>query len=418
MTDSISSVHLSRFRALGTVLEDNPFYTEKFAGFDLQRITNPELFRELPFTTKAELSANQAATPPYGTNLSFPLNRYSRYHQTSGTTCAPLRWLDTPESWAWILDCWDAIYDTAGITRDSRLFFPFSFGPFIGFWAAFEAATRRGSFSLSGGGMSTDARLQAILDHDITTICCTPTYAIRLGRAAAESGLDLPSSRVNSLIVAGEPGGSIPNVRARIEKLWGARVLDHSGMTEIGSMSIECGQSPCDPHVLETEFLVECVDGDGQPVEDGIAGELVITNLGRTGSPIIRYRTGDEVVFDRSPCPCGSPWLRLKGGVRGRMDDMIHIKGNNVYPANIEDVVRSMPDIDEFRLRVSERDGMHELTIEIECGEESKDDIALALRDALRSRYHFTVPVHVVESGSLPRFEMKARRLVFDGDAS
>lgn len=408
-------VQLPRFLQMTASLSGNSFYNEKFSSIDLSAISSYPEFCSLPFTTKQELSADQERHAPYGSNLSLPLVSYSRYHQTSGTSSSPLRWLDTRESWTWILDCWDAIYDMASIGPAARLYFPFSFGPFIGFWAAFEASTRRGSFSLSGGGMSTAARLEAITLHGIDTVCCTPTYAIRLGTVAAETGIDLINGSVQQLIVAGEPGGSIPNVRDRIEELWGAKVYDHSGMTEIGSMSIECGQSACNPHVLESDFIVECMDENLEPLPDGEHGELVITNLGRHGSPLIRYRTGDRACIDRSPCSCGSDWARLRGGIQGRLDDMIHIKGNNVYPSNIEDIVRSLDGIEEFRLRISRNSGIHELTIDIETALTAPEDLSRTLSDAIRDCYHFQVPVNVVES--LPRFEMKARRLIVEDEA-
>ena len=407
---------LPRFRKLIPTLASNPFYSRKLSEFDLMKISSYEEFSALPFTTKDELSHDQSVHAPYGSNLSQPLNQYTRFHQTSGTSSQPLRWLDTPSSWSWILDCWDDIYNIVEVTSDSRLFFPFSFGPFIGFWAAFEASARRGSFSLSGGGMSTTARLDAIITHQIDTVCCTPTYAIRLGTVAAETGIDLADSTVHKLIVAGEPGGSIPNVRNRIEELWGATVYDHSGMTEIGSMTIECGQSTCNPHVIETAYIVECLDEDQKPVSDSEYGELVITNLGRTGSPLIRYRTGDRACIDRSPCECGRNWARLRGGILGRVDDMIHIKGNNVYPSNIENIVRALPGVEEFRLIVTRNAGMNELAIEIETGPEAPDNIDTLLRDAVRDRYHFSVPVNIVQD--LPRFEMKARRLVLQDETT
>src|ERR1051326_8722789 len=221
---------------LKQILPANRFYAAKFAGTDPRRVE----LSQLPFTTKAELLADQQAHPPYGTALTFELSRYSRMHQTSGTTTGqPLRWLDTPESWGWMLGCWQRIFALVGLRRDDRLFFTFSFGPFLGFWTAFESAVRDRYFCLPGGGMSSSARLQFLLDHSATVVFCTPTYALHLAEVAARDGIDLAASPVRMLIVAGEPGGSIPETRARIEKPWGARVIDHSGMTEVGPVAVE-----------------------------------------------------------------------------------------------------------------------------------------------------------------------------------
>src|SRR5262249_41815267 len=152
----------------------------------------------------------------------------------SGTSGRPLRWLDTPESLRWMLGCWERIFAVTGVGPGDRLFFPFSFGPFLGFWTAFEAAARLGLCVLPGGGMGSSALLRVRLAHAAPVGPCTPTYALHLAELAAREGLDLAGSPVRAVIVAGEPGGSIAAVRQRIEAGWGARVFDHSGMTEVG----------------------------------------------------------------------------------------------------------------------------------------------------------------------------------------
>jgi len=185
-----------------------------------------------------------------------------------------------------------------------------------------------------GGGLSSGARLRLILDNRASVVLCTPTYALHLARFAREQGIRLdastPGYSVRSLIVAGEPGGSIPATRARIEEAWNARVFDHSGMTEIGPLAIECSANPGGLHILEDDYFAEVLDTKtGNVAAAGQPGELVLTNLGRLGSPLLRYRTGDLVRVDPRPCPCGRKWLRLDGGILGRTDDMIAIRGNN-----------------------------------------------------------------------------------------
>ncbi len=414
--NQLEQLQLRKLRTLGTQLNHNPFYTKKLEDTQapLSEVQTMDEFRTLPFTTKTELCTDQANTPPYGTNLSYPLDQYVRLHQTSGSSGNPLRWLDTSQSWEWVLHCWQLIYAAAGIRSDDRLFFPFSFGPFIGFWAAFEGATQLGAFTLSGGGMTTQARLNVILTHSITTLCCTPTYALKMAKTAETNGLDLANSPVRALILAGEPGASIPTVRQQLETSWGARVFDHTGMTEIGSASIECTHAPSSPHILESEFIAEVIDPNTlEPCSDD--GELVLTNLGRHGSPLIRYRTGDRVQIDRTPCTCGRTTARLQGGILGRHDDMIFIKGNNVYPANIENLVREHACIREFQIIVSETDGLNGLNLEIEAYAGKEDDAneaAKTLATAIHDQYYFNVPVDVLATGTLPDFDMKARRLV------
>src|SRR5262249_4263698 len=255
----------------------------------------------LPFTTKDELLAAQTEHPPYGGLLTYPLERYTRLHQTSGTKGAPLRWLDTPESWDWMLGCWGKMFDIVGVTPADRLLFAFSFGPFLGFWTAFEAATRMGCLCLAAGGLSSGARLRMLLDNRATVVLCTPTYALHLAEFARQQGIRIEG--VRSLIVAGEPGGSIPATRRCIEEAWQARVFDHSGMAEVGPLAIECPASPGGLHILEGDYFAEVIDvATGINVATGMPGELVLTNLGRRGSPLIRYRTGDLVRVDPKPC--------------------------------------------------------------------------------------------------------------------
>jgi phenylacetate-CoA ligase len=397
-----------RLRALfDAILPANRFYADKFRGCDLDR------FETLPFTTKAELIADQAASPPYGTNLTYPADRYTRLHQTSGTTTGqPLRWLDTPESWNWMLDCWRQKYAIMGATRHDRFCFAFSYGPFIGFWTGHEAAVSLGAFALTVGGLSSVARLRAIVDLGITIVGCTPTYALHLAETARREGIDLPGSAVRIVIVAGEPGGSIPATRAAIEAGWGARVIDHCGTTETGPLGVECLPNPGGMHLLESEVIAEVVDPrNGSPAPPGETGELVVTNLGRTGSPLIRYRTGDVVRLDPNPCPCGRIEVRLAGGILGRTDDMIHVRGNNVYPSAIEGVLRGVPDVAEFRVEIDRSRPMPELEIVVEPavdadGPAVAERVAHAIRDVL----HLRAQVTITPPRSLPRFEMKARR--------
>ena len=219
---------------LAELIPANKFYTRKLngAGITFDVASLKDFSARFPFTAKPELVADQRATPPFGTNLTYPLERYTRYHQTSGTSGTPLRWLDTPESWDGLVESWSRIFTAAGVKAGDRVYFAFSFGPFIGFWLAFEAGVRLGCRCLPGGGMSSAARLRAILDHRATVLCCTPTYALRMVETAEQEKLDLSKLKVKHLIVAGEPGGSVPTTRARLESLWpGVRVFDHHGMT-------------------------------------------------------------------------------------------------------------------------------------------------------------------------------------------
>jgi phenylacetate-CoA ligase len=406
-----------RLRALlSAILPRNGFYAQKIAQTGLDGVTRNQLaddLIQLPFTTKAELLADQEEHPPYGRVLTYPLDRYCRLNQTSGTSGRPLCWLDTQESWQWLLGCWETMFRIVGLAPQDRLFFPFSFGPFLGFWTAFDAASRFGYLCLPGGGMSSTARLRFLLAHSATVVFCTPTYALRLAEVALEEGIDLARSSVRTLIVAGEPGGSIPATRLRLEAAWGARVFDHNGLTEVGAVGIECPENPGGLHLLETEYVVEVIDpANGQPLVPGQVGELVLTNLGRWGSPLLRYRTGDLVRIDPQPCPCGRTFVRLEGGVLGRTDDMIHVRGNNLYPSALEAVIRRFSEVAEYRVEIDQTGPLAAVRIELEpMAALPESGLAAQVGRAIRDELLFRAEVRTVAPGTLPRFEMKAQRV-------
>lgn len=419
-------------RLLREIAGRNEFYGPRLRRAGLHRGLGEgddvlHALRRLPFTTKDELADDQAARPPYGTNLTFPLERYARLHATSGTSGQPLRWLDTPESWRWCLGNWARVFEACGVGAGDRVFFPFSFGPFLGFWTAFEAAWQLGCLALPGGGMTSKARLRVLAENDANVICATPTYALRLARTAAEEGMaDLP---VEKIIVAGEPGGSVPAVRRRLADAWGgARIFDHHGMTEVGPVSYPSPVADDVLHVIGTSYVTEVLelpekdgdgDGDGElgdPVAPGETGELVLTTLGRFGSPLLRYRTGDLVrLSSRDPEELGTPDPALEGGILSRTDDMVVIRGVNLYPSAIDRVVRSFAEVSEYRVDVWTERGMKEARVAVEPasavggdGEGGGEDLARRVADALRTGFQLRIPV-VVER-DLPRFELKARR--------
>ena len=398
------------------VRHKNAFYWPRLGAAGLSEGVESleHFFAAMPFTRKAELVEDQRLHPPYGSNLTYELDRYVRIHQTSGTSGSPLRWLDTREGWAFVIGNWQRVFQACGVEAEDRVFFPFSFGPFLGFWAAFDAAAELGCLVLPGGGLTSKGRLQVLEDNRATVVCCTPTYAIRLGEMAQSAGLNVGS--VHTVIVAGEPGGSIPGVRRRISELWdGARVLDHHGMTEIGPVSYPNLKVPGLLHIIESSYLAEVLDPETlQPISDDRPGELVLTTLGRHGSPLLRYRTGDLVRISQRPADeLGTADLALEGGILSRVDDMVVVRGVNLYPAAIEKVVRRFPEISEYRVELRTRRSMLEARIDIELEESvsaEPDTLCRGLADALQTAFQLRIPVSSVEPGTLPRFELKAKR--------
>jgi phenylacetate-CoA ligase len=399
---------------LQTVLPMNKFWRRRLDGLPME--TLDDFLTHAPFLSKRLLVEDRDTFPPYGTNLTFPIENYTRFCQTSGTSGKPLAWLDSRDDWRVMLDCWEKIYDKAELEPgEDRVFFPFSFGPFLGFWTAFEAATRMGCLVIPGGGMSTVARLQIMLEHGVTVICCTPTYAQHLGEVKAQVPLLAQAEwSLKTIIVAGEPGGSSPVVRAKIEAYWpGVNVFDHHGLTEVGPVSYQDPKMPGRLRVLEDFYLVEIIDpASGNEVLAGEEGELVITTLRRMGCPLLRYKTGDLVRkgYTRMGQLC------FEGGVAGRLDDMVLVRGVNVFPSAVDAIVRRFSLIEEYQVREERKGALLELHLLVEpvAGLRAlqltalKEQVEAALRDALALR----IPVKVLRPGALPRFEFKARRWI------
>jgi phenylacetate-CoA ligase len=390
----------------------NAFWRAKWAAAGVRSpadVTTWDDFTSLPPAHKSDFVADQDAHPPFGTNLTYPLDRYVRVHQTSGTTGTPLRWLDTEASWAWWAHCWRFVFAGAGLGAGDRLYFPFSFGLFIGFWAGFEGARALGAMAIPGGGADTPSRLEAMRALGATALVCTPSYALHLAEAARERRLDLAALPIRATVHAGEPGAGIPAVRARIQQHWRAPAYDHAGMTEMGAYGYECA-AQAGLHVNESEFIAEVLDpATGVPAPEG---ELVLTNLGRLGSPLIRYRTGDRVRLAEAPCACGRTFARLDGGVLGRLDDMLILRGVNVFPSAVEGIVRRFPVVEEFQIEVFRDGELDEARVLIEIGMGSASEVCVALQEALRAEIGIRVPVAVAPPRSLPRYELKARRVV------
>jgi phenylacetate-CoA ligase len=395
--DELRALQLAKLRAgITQVLATNSFWRER-----LNSLGGWDDFERLPLTAKSELLADQAAHPPFGTNLTFPVDRYVRLHQTSGSSGdQPLRWLDTAESWDWWVRIWaEHIYRAAGVTSADRVFLAFSFGPFIGFWSAFVGAERLGALCISGGAMTSEQRVRNMLDLGATVLLCTPTYALRLADVAGEIGVNLSAASIRTMIHAGEPGASIPATRAAIEAAYSAVAFDHTGMTELGPTGYSCSARD-GVHLVESEFIFEVAED----------GELIATNLGRWGMPLFRYRTGDRVAVSREPCSCGSPFLKLVGGIHGRVDDMFTVRGVNLYPSQVEDIVRRYPEVVEFVIEHRSERRMDEVTLLLESsrGSFSTTRLEADLRQALGVR----LECRVVAPRTLGRPELKSKRLV------
>ena len=404
--DTLEKHQLQRLNdLLGAVLPTNHFYAQKFSQV-VPQLASLDQLSDLPYTSKTELVGEDENG--WAANRTFERTRYTRFHQTSGTRGRPLIVLDTAEDWQWWIEGWQYVLDAAEITREDVCMLAFSFGPFIGFWSAFDAVLQRGCLGISGGGLSTHARLERMETLGATCLFCTPSYALRMSEVATEVGIDLRQLSIRTIVVAGEPGGSIVSIRDQIETAWDARVLDHSGATEIGPWgygTLEGGGL----YVNEAEFVAEFINYEtGVPALEGELSELVLTTLGRTGNPVIRYRTGD-LVRPRWVAQDGQiRFVFLEGGVLGRVDDMLIIRGVNILPSSVEQVIRSFPEVAEYRITAQREGALDRLQVEVEDRQQSPDRIAAELQ----LRLGLNIDVAAVSVGTLPRFEGKAQRFI------
>jgi phenylacetate-CoA ligase len=398
-------------RLIAEIAPTNQFYRGKLAAAGGLGSFNSlaQYCDRMPFTTKDELTRDQSANPPYGSTLTYPHETYTRFHQTSGTAGRPLIWLDTRESWQWVLNNWKIVWEKAGASSGDAAFFAFSFGPFLGFWAAFDSAVQLGIRAIPAGGFSSHERLRFLLAQRPRFLCCTPTYALRLAEVARQESLSLQNSGVERIMVAGEPGGSVPEIRARIEQSWpGARVVDHHGMTEIGPVSYGVPEDPTVLRLLHHAYFCEVLEpGGNEPVANHGRGELVLTTLGRAACPLLRYRTGDLV--QPVPIPGHDPAeFALAGGVLGRVDDMVIVRGVNLYPSAMDAVVRAVPGVREYQVEIDKRGTLPEVTVRFEAADAR--DPTSELMKHLRATFQMRIEVEKVANGVLPVFEMKARR--------
>ena len=407
-----------------------PFHRRRFdaAGFHPDQLQSLDDLRRIPFMTREEWMESLLATPMFGDLLATDPRHAIRYHLTSGTTGrTPIRVLDSMKDWEWIAEMWGYGLWGFGIRPEDTVYFAFGYGSFIGFWGAHYACEKIGALVIPGGAQTTEARIKQIVELEVTTVASTPTYALNMWQKAREMGIDLAKdSRVNKLILSGEPAGSIPAAKRQLEEAWGAKAGDTAGMTEVGTIMIfECAHQPGGTHIIEDHFIEEVLDPAGDaPVGYGELGERVVTSFGRGFIPVIRYRSKDMVMkVPAATCTCGRTWDIYDGGIRGRWDDMKLIRGTNVYPRAVEAIIREYPAIDEFQIYVwRKHDLQDEITIKVEIkpGQESEwsslhhklgKDLALA-HEGLRFN------IERMDYGTLPRFELKAKRLIDDRPAA
>lgn len=407
-------------KLLRHVHDGSPFYRERMHSSDCrpeQMTSLEDYLNRFPILTREDIMSAEAASLPFGTLAAVDPKLAMRYHQTSGSTGQPpVRTFDTTRDWVWASDMWATGLYAMGIRPEDRAAVAFGYGLFIGFWGLHYALEKIGCTTIATGSFDSTQRVRLLLDQQITVLACTPTYAMRLALTAKEMGVDLArDAQVRVVVTSGEPRPD--STKKSIAEAFGAFVGDTAGMTEAATIFMfECVEEPGGCHIIETDYIEEVLDPDTQrPVGYGERGVRVMTSLGREGIPMLRYWTNDLVVkLPHTDCSCGRTWDIYQAGIQGRHDDMRKIRGVFFVPSMVEDVVRQFPDIDEYQCVLDTIEELDTLIIKIEprAGiplaehERLRHDFALEARRTL----NVTPRVELAESGSLPRFEMKAKR--------
>jgi len=396
----------------------SPFYRQlyKDAGIEPGDIVTYEDIKKVPTTDKGMLREVQKSPPfPYGNMLAVPLSEVTAFRQTSGTTGTPVYQSDTWQDWEWWAECWAYILYAQGYRDTDRLFLPFGYNIFVAFWACHYGAEKLGAEVVPGGVLDTAARIMKMQELRCTAFAATPTYVLGMADAARKMGIDPRTIGIKRITCAGEPGASIPTTKQRIEDAWGARVYDHIGATEIGAWSYMCTEQ-AGLHVNEAMFLVEIADVEtGEAIDDPMKnGKMIITAFDRMGKPCIRFDSKDVIRWADYDCPCGRTFKLIDGGVVGRADDITKVKGVLLAPTAIEEVVRSFDELsNEYEVLVTKKGDIDEIALKIEIKpglENERDSILARLKDELRVKTNLGYKIEVHPYGSLPRYEVKAKR--------
>ena len=419
----LKELQLKRLRhTIRYAWENSPFYRnlmKRHGLFPEEIRTLDNFFKWFPITRRDVLDKDQFDNPPYVTRLAIPPESALRYHTTSGTTGKPpVKAFDSERDWIWGGDAWASSLYNFGVRADDVVMIAFGYGSFIGFWGAHYGFEKIGCRVLPTGGMDTKKRIPMILELGVTTLCCTPSYAIRMLHVAKEEGVNLArESKVDKIVVAGEPGASIPSTKKVIESGFDAHLGDFMGTTETaGMMASMCSRLPSGLHINEDRYLTEVVDPDTlKPVGYGDRGMMVVTALVKEAMPLIRYATNDIVILDPNhTCSCGRVFDLFRGGILGRYDDMVKGRGVQLTPQMVEEIMRGFSEVDEFFSTVEERDGLDSLIIKFELRKDLEpstgEDIVLQIKDQFKTEIGLTPEIEVAPRDSLPRFELKSRR--------
>ena len=420
--EEIAKLQVKKFkRIMKWAYEHSKFHGQLYrdAGLEPGDIKTMEDIARVPKVEKGMMRGIQKKEPyPYGDMLCVPLEDVTEFRQTSGTTGQPVYQPDTWEDWEWWAESWAYILYSQGYRKSDRVFIPFGYNIFVAFWAGHYGAEKLGCEVVPGGVLNTEARLLKMQKLKATATMATPTYILGMADTAKKKlGLDPAKDLdIQKITCAGEPGASIPTTKKRMEDAWGAKVYDHIGATEIGAWSYECMEQPGGLHVNEGLFLVQIEDMEsGEIIEEpNKQGKMVITTFDRLAQPCIRFDSKDIIMWHELQCPCGRTFRMIKGGIVGRADDITKVKGVLLAPTAIEEVVRGVSELgDEYETIVTKRGDTDDISLKVELQPEAenlKEAVLAKLNDQLRLKTNLRYNISFHPYGSLPRYDVKARR--------
>jgi phenylacetate-CoA ligase len=420
--DRIEACQLDALRRqIAGVARRSKHYSRVFrdSGFEAGDLHSFDDLSKLPLTRKVDYVTGLAEDPPFGSLAAIDLKDAARVHFSSGTTArpAPVLWTRADlERWA---DLYARYLYAQGLRKGDVFQCMFNYAWFVGGLGATYGAERVGALVIPGSSGDTKRQIETILQYGTRVVIGTPSFMAHLAEAAEEMGVDLRSSTVEMVCVGGEPGASIPGTRERIERQWGAKMFDCYGALECQPIGWDTALQ-LGPQIAEDYIYVEILNPDTlSPVADGERGVLVLTHLDKQACPLVRWWTGDVVVRDRGGTPDGRTHARLVGGVIGRADDMLIIRGVNLFPTAVEDIVRAFPGTtNEYVLVIdgsvkdSKTGFLTGVKLRVERADDAPEDLACALTAKLREKLQVRFHVEVLPAGSLPRTVHKAKRVI------
>jgi phenylacetate-CoA ligase len=412
---------------LHRVYDELPFYRRHYDAYgfhpdDVQTID--DFTRKVPVITKAMLREDQQANPPFGSYVGVPDKEIARIHGSSGTTGRPTLYAISRRDWTYTADVMAHGFYTAGVRRNDKVQLATLFSLFMGGWGALAGCERIGATVFPIGAGETERQLELMYRVRSTVLVSTPTYALHMLERARSLGYDTKASPLRLGLLIGEPGAAIPGTRQVLEEGWGMAVRDLATTSEMTpwATNAECSQGN-GVHVFQDEVWTEIVDKDDPnvPVKDGTSGAVIYTHLRRESQPMIRFYSGDESHMTYEPCPCGRTYPRLPNGVYGRLDDMLIIRGVNVYPSEVQRSVLSVEGAGvEFVIMVDRATSLDSATVRVEYDpthqpddvERLRRDLAERVQRRLKSDTNITFDVEVLDPDTLDRAVSKAQRVI------